>query len=242
MACWYEGALASFDARTTGANPDQDRMVSAALVVQASPGAQLRIATWTINPGVSVATSATTVHEPSDAFVSEHGSAPGPCLDAMAGMLGRRAAAGMPLVVLNAPFGLTLLDRELHRQINRRFRDYLGGAALCVLDPQVLDGHLDRRRSGPRALVDLCVRYGLVVDAARDATADAIAALRLVRAIGRSLDQRVGVLSPAQLHARQAIWHAEQARGRQAWFAESGCPQRFDPAWPLRRGDEQRAA
>ncbi len=44
----------------------------------------------------------------------------------------------------------------------------------------------------------------------------------------------------AELHARQAVWHAAQARGLQAWFARNGSEEAVDPAWPLR--PEQSAA
>ena len=38
----------------------------------------------------------------------------------------------------------------------------------------------------------------------------------------------------AELHTRQAVWYAAQARGLQAWFARSGNPEVVDPHWPLR--------
>ena len=47
---------------------------------------------------------------------------------------------------------------------------------------------------------------------------------------------RLERLSPAELHALQAGWHAAQARGLQAWFARSGAAEVVDTSWPVRPG------
>jgi DNA polymerase-3 subunit epsilon len=99
----------------------------------------------------------------------------------------------------------------------------------------VLDKYADRYRKGRRTLTDLCAHYGVELNDAHDAAADALAALSLVRAIGRRFtDRGVGSMSAAELHVRQALWHAAQARGLQAWFARNGSQETCDPAWPLR--------
>ena len=51
---------------------------------------------------------------------------------------------------MNAPFDLTLLDRELRRHRAASLSHYLGQNPLRVLDPRVLDKHLDRYRKGRR--------------------------------------------------------------------------------------------
>ncbi|CAO0833661.1 3'-5' exonuclease OS=Streptomyces microflavus OX=1919 GN=Smic_11530 PE=4 SV=1 [Streptomyces microflavus] len=105
---------------------------------------------------------------------------------------------------------------------------------LRVVDPRVLDKHLDRYRKGRRTLTDLCELYEVPLDGAHDAAADATASLELVRAICRRFSSRLERLSPAELHTLQATWHAAQARGLEAWFARSGTPEVVDQAWPLR--------
>jgi DNA polymerase-3 subunit epsilon len=72
------------------------------------------------------------------------------------------------------------------------------------------------------------------LDGAHDAAADAVAALDVVRALGRRFATRLERLSPAELHALQATWHAAQARGLQAWFARSGSEEIVSTEWPLR--------
>lgn len=243
MPRWYEGPLAAFDTETTGVDVETDRVVSAALVVQAAAGGPAEVVRWLVDPGIPVPAAAEAVHGLSDEFLRQHGRAPGPAVEELARELAARCAAGFPLVVMNAPFDLTLLDRELRRHRGAALSTYFTGPAWCVLDPRVLDKHLDRYRKGRRTLTDLCAHYAVPLDTAHDAAADATASLHLVRAIGRRYAERLDPLGgPPGLHARQAVWHAAQSRGLQAWFARNGSQERCDPAWPLRPGPPARAA
>ncbi|MET9505212.1 3'-5' exonuclease [Streptomyces sp. NPDC006622] len=234
MTCWYEGPLAAFDTETTGVDVETDRIVSAALVVQDAPGVRPRVSRWLVNPGVPVPEGATAVHGLTDEHLQRNGRWPAPVMYEIAELLGEQAAAGRPLVVMNAPFDLTLLDRELRRHRASSLGRWLEQAPLRVLDPRVLDKHLDRYRKGRRTLTDLCENYGVTLADAHDAAADAQAALEVVRALGRRFAARLERLSPAELHSLQTSWHAAQARGLQAWFARSGTPETVDTSWPLR--------
>ncbi|MEV6553816.1 3'-5' exonuclease [Streptomyces sp. NPDC051597] len=234
MTCWYEGPLAAFDTETTGVDVERDRLVSAALVVQDGPGSRPRSTRWLVNPGIPVPAAATAVHGLTDEHLQLNGRWPAPVMDEVARALAEECAAGRPLVVMNAPFDLTLLDRELRRHRASSLARYLDGAPLRVLDPRVLDKHLDRYRKGRRTLSDLCEHYGVVLEGAHDAAADALAALEVVRAVGRRFAARLERLTPAEIHTLQTGWHAAQARGLQAWFTRNGTPEAVDPAWPVR--------
>lgn len=236
MTHWYDGPLAAFDTETTGVDVEEDRIVSAAVVVQDSPGGRPRITRWLVNPGIPVPAGAVEVHGLTDDHLQRNGRWPAPVMEEIARSLAEQCAASRPLVVMNAPFDLTMLDRELRRHRASSLSRYLDRAPLYVLDPRVLDKHLDRYRKGRRTLTDLCAQYEVVLDGAHDAAADALAALEVVRAVGRRFNDRLERLSPAELHTLQAVWHAAQARGLQAWFARSGAPEAVDPAWPLRPG------
>ncbi|MFE5487393.1 3'-5' exonuclease [Streptomyces sp. NPDC056527] len=231
---WYDGPLAAFDTETTGVDVEEDRIVSAALVVQDTAGGRPRVTRWLVNPGVPVPAAATAVHGLTDEHLQRNGRWPAPVMEELGRALAEQCAAGRPLVVMNAPFDLTILDRELRRHRASSLGRYLENASLCVLDPRVLDKHLDRYRKGRRTLTDLCAQYGVELDGAHDAAADATAALDVVRAVARRFTSRLERLSPAELHTLQAVWHAAQARGLQAWFTRNGTPETVDPAWPLR--------
>ncbi|MFF4959803.1 3'-5' exonuclease [Streptomyces sp. NPDC001222] len=236
MACWYEGPLAAFDTETTGVDVETDRIVSAAVAVQDAPGTRPRVCRWLVNPGVPVPAEATAVHGLTEEHLQRNGRWPSPVMEEIARELGEQAALGRPLVVMNAPFDLTLLDRELRRHRASSLDRWFASQPLCVLDPRVLDKHLDRYRKGRRTLIDLCAHYGVVLEGAHDAAADALAALEVVRALGRRYASRLERLTPVELHTLQTGWHAAQARGLQAWFARSGSDEVVDPAWPLRPG------
>jgi DNA polymerase-3 subunit epsilon len=235
MASWYEGPLAAFDTETTGVDVETDRIVSAAVVVQEAPGARPRVTRWLVNPGVPVPASATEVHGLTEEHLRRNGRWPAPVMHEIAGELQFLATAGRPLVVMNAPFDLTLLDRELRRHRASSLDRWFGASTpLQVLDPRVMDKHLDRYRKGRRTLTDLCAHYEVALEGAHDAAADALAALEVVRALGRRFATRLDRLTPAELHTLQGGWHAAQARGLQAWFARSGSPETVDPSWPVR--------
>jgi DNA polymerase III subunit epsilon len=234
MTQWYEGPLAAFDTETTGVDVETDRIVSAALVVQDAPGSRPRTQRWLVNPGIPVPESATAVHGLTQDHLERNGRWPAPVMYELAVALSEQAAAGRPLVVMNAPFDLTLLDRELRRHRASSLERWFSAAPLRVLDPRVLDKQLDRYRKGRRTLTDLCELYGVPLTEAHDAAADALAALEVVRAVGRRFAARLERLSPAELHALQTTWHAAQARSLQAWFARSGTPETVSTDWPLR--------
>ncbi|MDT0613993.1 3'-5' exonuclease [Streptomyces lancefieldiae] len=234
MTNWIEGPLAAFDTETTGVDVETDRIVSAALVVQDAAGLRPRVTRWLVNPGVPVPQAATAVHGLTDEHLQRLGRWPAPVMWEMAEALAEQARVGRPLVVMNAPFDLTLLDRELRRHRASPLARWLERTPLNVLDPRVLDKHLDRYRKGRRTLTDLCAHYEVELEGAHDAAADAQAALEVVRAVGRRFAGRLERLSPAELHTLQAVWHAGQARGLQAWFALNGTEEPVDPAWPLR--------
>ena len=234
MTTWYEGPLAAFDTETTGVDVETDRIVSAAVVVQDAPGSRPRMTRWLVNPGVPVPEAATAVHGLTDEHLALNGRWPAPVMYEIAEELAEQAAMARPLVVMNAPFDLTLLDRELRRHRASSLDRWFEASTLRVLDPRVLDKHLDRYRKGRRTLTDLCAHYGVTLEGAHDAAADALAALDVVRALGRRFAARLERLSPAELHALQTTWHAAQARGLQAWFAKSGTEETVNPAWPLR--------
>ncbi|GGX48653.1 3'-5' exonuclease [Streptomyces fructofermentans] len=236
MTCWYEGPLAAFGTGTTGADVETDRIVSAAVVVQDARGSRPRVRRWLVDPGVPVPEGATALHGLTDDHLHRNGRWPSPVMDEVVRALAEQSAAGRPLVVMNAPFDLTLLDRELRRHRASGLDRWFENAPLRVLDPSVLDSHLDRYRKGPRTLTDLCAHYGVELRGTHDAAVDALASLELVRAVGSRFATRMERLSPAELHTLQAGWHAARARGLQAWFARGGAEESGDPAWPMRPG------
>lgn len=235
MSGWAPvGAMCSFDVESTGVDVEVDRVVTATVVV-IRPGAEPDVRSTVIDPGVPVPEEAAQVHGWTTERVQAEGKPPASELDWIAGDLANALLAGVPLVVANAPFDLTMLDRELRRHQLPTLLDRLDGRPLGpVLDPMVLDKQLDRYRPGRKRLEDLCATYGVRLDGAHDAAQDALAAARVVYRMGQMVqmpkDQLVrryakrrfpyevaagftalATLSLAGLHEAQVGWYAEQS-------------------------------
>ncbi|MEU8353521.1 hypothetical protein AB0C60_30330, partial [Streptomyces sp. NPDC048845] len=57
MPCWSRGPLAAFGTVATGPDPERDRIVSAAVVVQHAPGAVPASRHWLSGPGAPPSTA-----------------------------------------------------------------------------------------------------------------------------------------------------------------------------------------
>lgn len=224
---WPARRLAAFDLETTGVAPEADRIVSAA--VHLSGGGRPPLSyTWLVDPGVEIPAEASAVHGITTARARACGDAPGPAIDALTALLAAKVRAGIPIVAFNARFDLTLLDREARRHGVVPLTARLGGADLLVVDPSVLDRHLDTTREGTRSLGATCAHYGVDLATPHDADADARAAVDLARRIAARFPAVAGA-DLRLLHRRQASWAAEQAAALEQAHGGEAVPR----AWPL---------
>lgn len=225
---WHRGPLASWDTETTGTNVLEDRIVSAALV--RPNGETLR---WLSDvDGVEIPEAATAVHGISTGHARAHGRPAKQVVeeitDALAGELSAGKAA---LVVMNAPFDLSLLDAECARHGVPTVADRIGAVA-PIVDPLVLDRAADKFRKGKRTLEALAAHYKVTLTAAHSADADAQAALDVARAIAEAYPS---LQVPARVvHDWQVHWHEAWAENFQAFLRRSGKPGAVvDGSWPL---------
>ncbi len=155
--------------------------------------------------------------------------------DAIAGVLTGYWKSGVPVVAYNAAFDLTLLSAVVRRYGLPSLRERLGGTDPApVVDPYTIDRSVERYRRGKRNLEAVCTEYGVSLDAAHDASADALAAARLARAIA-DRHPKVAALGPAELHRRQIEWYAEWAADFQSFLRRKGETDAVvDGTWPMR--------
>jgi DNA polymerase-3 subunit epsilon len=135
------------------------------------------------------------------------------------------AREGVPIVVMNAVFDFTLLDREMLRhwpEMRPLVEPNDAGIIThpIVFDPMVFDRAIDKYRPGSRKLVDLAAVYGVPVETnAHDAEADCRMAGRVaIKLLGHS---RLADMTLSEVHAKLIPTHRSNALGL-AQFWEKG--------------------
>jgi DNA polymerase-3 subunit epsilon len=226
---WHAELLGSYDCETTGTDPFNARLVSAAFVT--SDGGRHE---FLVDPGVEIPLEAAAVHGISTEHARAHGVKPDEALEQIAALLATHLGAGAPLVVFNAPFDLTLLEAELERHGLKALRDRVPAVA-PIVDPLIIDRALDRYRKGSRTLEAQCTHYGVAIENAHDACADAAAAMEVARVQAGRFPE-VAEASLADLHARQAEWKAAAEADFAAYKARRGESFTPEPGWPIRTG------
>jgi DNA polymerase III subunit epsilon len=232
---WHRELLVGFDLETTGTDPFSSRIVTAA-VTEVKDEEPVRRREWLVDPGIPIPAEATAVHGITTEHAAEYGSPAPEAADQIAEALAGYWAKGVPVIVYNAPFDLSLLAAEVRRYGLPSLNDRLGGGDIGpVVDPLIIDRSLDRYRKGKRTLEAACAVYGVALDGAHEAGADALAAARVACALAERFPREcAGELW--ELHRAQAVWYADWAADHSAWLRRSGrgVAADIDADWPLR--------
>jgi DNA polymerase-3 subunit epsilon len=231
---WARRPVLVLDTETTGIDPETALVasVSAGLMDLGNPDACKPVTNWI---AVEMPAEASAVNHLTTEFLAEKGSPAGDVLADVAELVALELAAGTPLVIANAPYDLTVLDRECRRNgvatVSERLHVSPDPSARVerrlgpVLDPIVLDKRLVkfRRRVSPtqgaRQLKTLCQVHGVGWDDELAHTSEYDA--RQAGAVLRALLVRFPLLRDMTLpglHDAQVRWYAEQAVGLRGWF------------------------
>ncbi|MBN0046901.1 3'-5' exonuclease [Streptomyces actuosus] len=229
---WHRELLIGFDLETTGTDVEADRIVTAAVVALEPDGTVSSERTWLLDPGVAIPAQASAIHGISTDHARRHGLPAASSVEDIAEAVAEVLRSGTPLVVMNARYDLSLLDRECRRYGLRSITERLGTAPAPVVDPLVIDKHVDKYRKGKRALHALCAHYGVTLEEAHDARADAVAAVRVVRSMGER-HRPVGAMSLTDLHALQIRAAAAQSASLQAYLRRTNPTAVVESAWPV---------
>jgi DNA polymerase-3 subunit epsilon len=180
VVSWSDGRIVAYDCETTGVDPETARIVSAAV---AFVGGGEPTETWTItvNPGIEIPEEASSIHGVTTEIAQRDGVDSALAIQQIWTQL-QRVEPGWPLAIFNARFDLTVLNREMTRH------DLIAvdETTFWVVDPLVIDKHIQRYRSGSRKLDATCLHYGAELTAAHDPAHDALAAARLAWRIART--------------------------------------------------------
>lgn len=246
-AKWWQGAMASLDSETTGVDLEHDRLVEIcfALIRPTAPSAadRVTIRKAIVDPGIEVPAEAAAVHGYTTERVRAEGRPPAEVLDVFAADVALAVRSGTPLVVMNAPFDLTILDRECRRHGLPTVTDRLDGQPLApVIDPLVIDTFVVPRRrrvsptQGARQLKTLAQVWGVGWDdaMAHAAEYDALQAARVVWQICQRTPE-IAAMSSMQLHRAQVGWRRVQQASFADWLRGQGKDASdVDGSWPLR--------
>ncbi|MFC0682437.1 3'-5' exonuclease [Lysobacter korlensis] len=225
---WYE-ELAVFDLETTGVDVESCRIVSAHVGILDAAGELKEQWDWLADPGVEIPDGAAAVHGITTERARAEGRPAAEVVGEIVATLDAILFSGMPLVVYNAPYDLTLLDREALRHGVLPVHD-----PSPVIDPLVIDKALDKYRRGKRTLTVASEVYGVELTDAHTAGADAVAAGRVAQAIARAYEGTLAV-NVHELHALQIGWSSAQAASFEEYMRRT-----VDPAftavgeWPMR--------
>ena len=229
MSSWGD-RLGVFDLETTGVDVDTSRIVSACIAVLDDAGRVISRWDWLADPGIEIPEGASAVHGITTERARAEGRPATLVIAEIAQTLRVLFDSRIPVTVYNAPYDLTLLDRECRRH----GLDALDDVA-PVIDPLVIDKAVDRYRKGKRTLEVTAELYEVPLDDAHDAGADAIAAGRVALALLRRYPDDLDI-ELADLHGRQEVWHAEQAASFQEYLRSKRGDDSYiaDPSWPVK--------
>ncbi|MEU0979099.1 3'-5' exonuclease [Streptomyces griseus] len=227
---WHLDRMCGFDLETTGVDTETDRIVTACVVMLGGKH-PTQATTWLANPGVEIPEGAAKVHGITTEVARAEGQPAGQVVEQIIAELAQASYAGIPIVIMNASFDLTLLDREAERHRVHPLTGE-GRSNLRVVDPRILDRQVDRYRSGKRTLTHLCQHYDVRLDAAHSADADAVAACRVAWRQATRYPQ-LAAMTLDELHTAQVAWAAEQAASLQEYLRKKDPAAVVEGAWPL---------
>ncbi len=231
---WHREPLIGFDCETTGTDPHQARIVTAA-ITEVRAGEPVRHRSWLVDPGVPIPEDAAGIHGITTERARAAGLPARVAVAEIAGVLTANWARGVPIVAYNAPFDLSLLAAELARHgLPPLAATAPGGLIGPVIDPLIVDRTVDRDREGSRTLEAACAEYGVVLGRAHEAGADALAAVRVACALAERYPH-LAAADPWELHRLQTLWYGDWAAAHQERLRRERDPEAVVAGeWPLR--------
>ena len=221
---WHGRTMYSLDTESTSLDTESARVVTLTLGRSTSPG-HWSPKSYLLDPGVEIPAEATAVHGITTEHAQKEGMQPGHALHEVWLWLTQIATGRTPLVIFNAPYDLTLLDREFRRHLGEPLP-----TGLIVLDTLCLFRRFDWTTGG-RSLSKLAARYDITFPA-HDAEADALASLKLLHILA-GLNDLLPLITPATLHEAQQGWWVQQQDAVEARALGSGTASERQDCWPL---------
>lgn len=236
MSKWDEMPSLALDFESTGVNPLEDRIVTAALVEMSGRG-RPTVTKYVVDPGIDIPEGAAAIHGYTrDRAIAEQTHTVDQALFEIAGRVALWLGHGKPLVIMNAAYDATMLEAECARHGVDGLVSRLGMVSKVspIIDVLVLDKYADPFRKGGRKLEQLCATYNVIHTGAHDAGGDALAAARLWPRVIAKHPRKFQGQTLGGLHTSQITWRRDQANSLRAYFDRIGTEHDgIDVGWPF---------
>ncbi len=179
---WHEGPLAAFDLEATGVDTGTARIIEVGLFRFEADGSSEPLVDRLIDPGVPVPPEVTKLTGIGPDDLAANGGAPSEVLAETLAAITALVDEAIPIVLYNANYDWPLLTNELARH---RLASLPAVPPTILIDPLVLDRHVDRYRKGKRTLSTVADHYGVSLEDAHRAAGDAAATVAVARAIAK---------------------------------------------------------
>ena len=230
--------LVGFDLETTGVDvyDDDTRIVTSAFVLKTSEGTKAH--ELEMNPGIDIPTGASDVH----GITTEKAQGFMPYLEGLTRMkqfLDWTLYEEIPIVAYNGAYDITLTRVEFERH-----GIPLDWDSLILLDPLVMDRHLDPFRKGGRKLGRVAELYGYDLTNAHEATADCLAALhiadRIIPKFCDKIEEKFGERpeTPKDFMELQSALYRNQMTDLERYFRKSDPSKTINKSWPFQNPEE----
>lgn len=221
--------LAVFDLETTGLDLREARIVTACAVeIDQDGNISGANREWLADPGIEIPEAASNVHGVTTEIARASGAPAEQVVSELIETLRGFFARGIPVVAYNAPYDFTILYHEALRHGIEPIAE-----PMPVIDPLVLDKYVDTYRSGKRTLEVAAKTYGVALEDAHNATADAVAAGRVAQAIATKYAEKL----PAEtldLHNAQIDWSLAQDASYEKFRRAASPDFTIQRGWPLK--------
>ncbi|MFY9304217.1 MAG: exonuclease domain-containing protein [Rhodoluna sp.] len=221
--------LAVFDLETTGLDLKEARIVTAcALEIDENGDVVGENFEWLADPGIEIPEAASNVHGVTTEIARASGRAAKEVVAELIATLNGFFAKGLPVVAYNAPYDFTILHFEALRHGLEPIPE-----PKPIIDPLVIDKFVDTYRSGKRTLEVAAKTYGVSLDDAHNATADAVAAGRVAQAIAKRYADKLPE-DLVVLHNSQIEWSASQDASYEKFRRGSAPEFTVKRGWPIK--------
>ena len=214
--------MLSFDLETTSANPREAHIVTSALV--RIDGREVDKREMLADPGIEIPEAASKIHGISTEQARAQGRPHAEVLADTVQAIKQGWEDGLTLIVYNAAYDLSVL-----RALTGDFT--VSGP---VFDPFVIDRVMDKTRRGKRTLTEVSKHYGVELENAHEATADALAAARVAwKQVRQRFPQLAQMDTDALMEFQAVEWYKDRVSFKKYLEGKGRDASDVSTAWPM---------